>query len=109
MAATPLSQQAFENELQNSDQPTLVDFYATWCGPCRAISPVIKQLAETYRGRAKVVKVDIDDHPGLASRFGVQGVPTVMVFHRGRVVQTLVGAQPATKYQAALERALGDE
>ncbi|MCA9167485.1 MAG: thioredoxin [Planctomycetales bacterium] len=104
--ALHLSDQDFDAEVLNSAEPVLVDFYATWCPPCRMIAPVMEQLATAYAGQAKVVKVNVDESPMLANRYGVQGVPTVMVFHRGRVANTLVGAQSVARYQAALDRLL---
>ena len=99
-----ISDREFESEVLHSTQPVLVDFYATWCPPCRMIAPVIEQLAADYAGQAKVFKVNVDDSPVVASRFRVQGVPTVMIFRNGKVVDTLVGAQSVARYQAALDR-----
>lgn len=73
----------FESEVLNSDQPVLVDFTATWCGPCRALAPIVDQIADELDGKVKVGKLDIDDSPGIAGKYGVRGVPTVMVFKGG--------------------------
>lgn len=93
----------FEAEVLNADQPVLVDFTATWCGPCRQIAPFIDQLADEYAGRAKVVKLDIDDAPNTAARFGIRGVPTLYVFKGGKVVAQQQGAAPKTIIQRLIE------
>ncbi|NLE85658.1 MAG: thioredoxin [Myxococcales bacterium] len=81
----------FEQEVLQADQPVLVDFTASWCGPCRALAPIIDQVAETLDGKAKVGKVDIDEAPLTAGKFGVRGVPTVMVFKGGEQVAQHIG------------------
>jgi thioredoxin 1 len=96
----------FESEVLKSSVPVLVDFTASWCGPCRAIAPVIEGLAEEYQGRAKVAKLDVDDSPAIASRYGVRGVPTLIVIKGGQVVDQQVGAAPKARILALLERAL---
>mgnify|MGYP001020397728 FL=1 len=73
---------------------TLVDFFAPWCGPCRLVSPILEELARDHAGRLKVVKVNVDEHPGLAARYGVRSVPTLVLFRRGAPVATWVGASP---------------
>ena len=85
---------------------TLVDFWATWCGPCRMLAPVIEKLAEQYDGRAKVAKVDIDENPGLANRFGIMSIPTVLVFQDGTAVSQAVGVQAESVYRKFLDEAL---
>ena len=82
----------FDNEVVKNDLPVLVDFTATWCGPCRQISPLVDQLADEYVGKAKVTKLDIDESPGVASRFGIRGVPTLLAFSGGKEVARHVGA-----------------
>ena len=76
------------------DKPVLVDFWATWCGPCRMIAPVIEEVALEFEGRAVVGKVDVDEEPGLAQRFGVMSIPTLMVFKNGALVRQSAGVQP---------------
>ncbi len=96
----------FEDAVLNSDVPVLVDFAATWCGPCKMIAPLVEQIAEEYEGRAKVAKVDIDESPGTASRFGIRGVPTLLVFKGGEVVAQQVGAVPKGKIAELIDRTL---
>ena len=90
--ALHLNSQSFE-EVIAGEQPVLVDFWATWCGPCRMIAPVIEQVAAEFEGRAVVGKVDVDEEPGLAQRFGVMSIPTLVVLKDGKVVEQAVGAR----------------
>lgn len=90
----------------NSDQPVLVDFTATWCGPCRQIAPLVDQLADEYEGRAKVAKLDIDESPETARRFQIRGVPTILVFKGGEVVDQQVGLAPKTVLANKINSAL---
>lgn len=96
----------FDSEVLKSDVPVLVDFTATWCGPCRQIAPLVDQVADEYEGRLKVTKLDIDDSPGTAQKFGIRGVPTLYVFKGGEVVAQQVGAVPKSVIQQLVERAL---
>lgn len=96
----------FDTEVVNSDQPVLVDFTATWCGPCRQIAPLVDQLADEYQGRAKVAKLDIDESPETARRFQIRGVPTILVFKGGQVVDQQVGLAPKTVLANKIEGAL---
>jgi thioredoxin len=96
----------FEAEVLKSSVPVLVDFTASWCGPCRAIAPVMDLIAGEYQGRAKVAKLDVDESPTTASRYGVRGVPTLLVIKGGQVVDQQVGAAPKARISALLERAL---
>ncbi len=97
----------FESEVLQSDQVVLVDFWAPWCGPCRQIAPVVEQLAGENAGSAKVVKVNVDDASGSAQSYGVNSIPTLMVFKGGEVVDRFVGVQPKSRLQQALDAAKG--
>jgi thioredoxin 1 len=96
----------WENEVEKSEVPVLVDFTATWCGPCRQIAPLVEQLATEFEGRAKVVKLDIDESPAAATKFGIRGVPTLLVFKDGKVVGQQVGMAPKARLTQLLEKAL---
>jgi thioredoxin 1 len=85
----------FQDEVVNSSQPVVVDFYADWCGPCKVIEPVIHRLSEEYQGRVKFVKIDTDANQELAMQFGIMSIPTVMFFSKGKVDDIVVGAVPA--------------
>lgn len=97
-----ISSAEFQSEVEQSDVPVLVDFFATWCGPCKMLSPVLEDVAAEVAGRAKIVKVDIDASPDLAQRFGVMSVPTLMVFRSGQVANQAVGVQPKPALRALL-------
>lgn len=99
-----LSDATFDQIVGRSDKPVLVDFWAPWCGPCRMIAPTVEQLAREFAGRAVVAKLNVDDNPRTAERFDVRGIPTLMIFKGGRMVERLVGAQPAAVLRQALVR-----
>ncbi len=94
----------FAREVLQSELPVVVDFYAVWCGPCRLIAPVLEQFAQQYAGRVKVVKVDVDQEYGLAQQYGISGVPTLLFFHNGQVVDRVVGALPPHALEAYFAR-----
>jgi thioredoxin 1 len=99
------NQTNFESDVLKSDQPVLVDFWATWCGPCRQIAPVIDQLADENAGKAKVGKVDVDANRDLAIKYGIQSIPTLLVFKQGQVVDKMMGVQSKNRLQQALDGA----
>lgn len=94
----------FQAEVIESDLPVIVDFWAEWCGPCKQIAPVIKDLADQYAGRVKIVKVDIDQSPGAPGQYGVRAVPTILAFRDGQVVQQIQGARPKADFVEMAEK-----
>ncbi len=96
----------FAKEVLQSDQPVLVDFWATWCAPCRAIAPAVEELATQYKGKVKVAKVNIDDNQNTPQQYGIRSIPTLLVFKGGKVVEQIVGAVPKSKLEAALQKVL---
>ena len=96
----------FEAEVIQSNVPVVLDFWAEWCAPCRAISPIIKQLAEDYDGKIKVVKMNIDENPATPGKYGVRAIPTVLAFQNGQVVQQLQGARPKAAFEEMIAQLL---
>ncbi|MCM1982115.1 thioredoxin [Lyngbya confervoides] len=96
MAATAVTDASFKEEVIESDTPVLVDFWAPWCGPCRMVSPVVDEISEEYDGQVKVVKVNTDENPSVASQYGIRSIPTLMIFKDGQRVDMVVGAVPKT-------------
>lgn len=94
---------SFKAEVEQSDVPVLIDFTATWCGPCKALAPIIDRLAQNYGPRLKVMKLDIDDSPETPARFGIRGVPTVIVFKGGKEVGRQVGLAPENRLTQLIE------
>lgn len=92
--ALEVTDSTFEQEVLHSSQPVLVDFWAVWCGPCRAVAPIVEELAGDYEGRLKVMKLDVDDNPQTAVAYGVQSIPTLLVFKDGKPAERIVGAVP---------------
>jgi thioredoxin 1 len=88
----------FDGEVLKSDLPVVVDFWAAWCGPCRMIAPIIEQLAEEYNGKVKVGKLDVDENQGVAIKYGVRSIPTVLFLKGGQVVDTVIGAVPKSMF-----------
>ncbi len=96
----------FAEEVLNVDLPVLVDFWATWCGPCRSISPIIEELAKEFTGRVKVTKLNVDESPATPSQYGVRGIPTLILFKGGKILDQIIGAVPKARLIAMIEKAL---
>lgn len=103
-----LSEANFQNEVIAASKPVLVDFWAPWCGPCRTIGPIVNELAKDFDGRAKVAKVNVDDAPALAQRFGIEGIPTILIFRDGRVVDQVTGVVPKRELTAKLDKVIAE-
>ena len=96
----------FDTEVLKSNVPVLIDFWAEWCGPCRALAPTIDELAAEYQGKVKVMKMNVDENPNTPGTFRIRGIPTLIVFKDGQVVEQLVGAHPKTTIAGAINKAL---
>ncbi|MEM1169787.1 MAG: thioredoxin [Cyanobacteria bacterium P01_H01_bin.35] len=105
-AAEPVTDSSFEKEVINSDLPVLVDFWAPWCGPCRMVTPIVDEISQQYEGKIKVVKVNTDENPNVASQYGIRSIPTLMIFKGGQRVDMVVGAVPKTTLANTLEKYL---
>ena len=101
-----LTKDNFEQVVQQSDKPVLVDFWASWCGPCRAVAPIIEQLAEEYYDRAGVAKLNVDEEGELAGKFRIMSIPTVMLFKDGQVAEKIIGARSKEDYMKLLDKNL---
>lgn len=104
---TTLTDENFDAEVLDADEPVLVDFWATWCGPCRQIAPIIEDLADEFEGRAKIGKVDVDENPQVAQQFGIRSIPTLLFFKDGEVQEQLVGASGKKPLKQKLEQLVG--
>ncbi len=93
-AISDVTDASFEEEVLKSDQPVLVDFWAEWCAPCRMLAPLVKEIAEEFDGKIRVVKMDVDANPGTAAKFSIRSIPTILFFRNGQVADQLVGAVP---------------
>jgi thioredoxin 1 len=103
MSSTAVTDKNFEDEVLQSDKPVVVDFWAEWCGPCKQLSPIVDELAGEMKDRIKIVKINIEDAPETPSKYGVRGVPTLMLFKNGQVVGTRVGGMPKSQLQEWIE------
>ncbi|MDX2425065.1 MAG: thioredoxin TrxA [Cycloclasticus sp.] len=97
------SDDSFEQDVLNAEQPVLVDFWAEWCGPCKMIAPILDEIADEYAGKLKVVKLDIDSNPDMPRRFGVRGIPTLIIYKAGEVEATKVGAVSKSQLSAFID------
>lgn len=105
-AAAQVTDSSFEQDVLKSEIPVLVDFWAPWCGPCRMVAPVVEEIAQQYDGKLKVVKVNTDENPTVASNYGIRSIPTLMIFKGGQRVDMVVGAVPKTTLSTTLEKYL---
>jgi len=94
----------FDQEVLQSDLPIVIDFWAEWCAPCRAIAPIVKDLATQYDGKVKVVKMNIDENPGTPGKYGVRALPTVLAFKAGTVVEQITGARPKSAFEDMVQK-----
>ena len=99
-----LEDSTFDQEVLKSDTPVLVDFWATWCGPCKAIAPIVDEVATSYSGKAKVYKMDVDKNNSTPMRYGVRGIPTLLIFKNGQVAEQIVGYVPKETIEKALNK-----
>ncbi len=101
-----LSDDTFETEVLKSETPVLVDFWASWCAPCKAISPVVDGLADQYDGKVKIGKLNVDENPATPGQYGVRGIPTLILFKDGKVLDQVVGAVPKNQLESLIKKAL---
>jgi len=103
-AIQEVTDSTFEQAVLKSDQPVVVDFWATWCGPCKALGPVVDEVAQSYSGKVKVFKMDVDRNSATPMRYGVRGIPTLLIFKDGKVQEQIVGYVPKDTIQKALDK-----
>jgi len=102
--AVAVTDKNFGEQIINSTTPVLVDFWAEWCGPCRALGPIIESLSEDFAGQVKIAKVDVDSNPQLSMQFSIRSIPTVMLFDKGQIVDTFIGVRPKSDYAKSLKK-----
>ena len=106
MSTFPVTDATFQAEVLNSDVPVLVDFWAPWCGPCRAVAPILEELSETYAGRIRIAKLNSDENPRTTASYGITSIPTLNVYKGGELVKQIVGARPKPALAAEIESVL---
>lgn len=104
MSENQVTDQNFDSEVLQSGSPVLVDFWAPWCGPCRMLSPMISELAQEYAGRAKIVKLNTDENPNVATRFNISAIPALLFFKNGKLMEQLTGVRPKPEVKSVLEK-----
>lgn len=102
-----ITDDSFDKEIKESSIPVLVDFFASWCSPCRMMSPVLDDTAKEYSGRLQIAKINVDENPGIASRYSVMSLPTMILFNKGKPVGKIVGYVPKAQLKKALDSAIG--
>jgi thioredoxin 1 len=100
MATAHVSDDTFDKEVLQAEGPVVVDFWAEWCGPCKMIGPLLEELANELEGQVKIVKINVDDNPKVAMKYGIRGIPTLLIFKNGQVAASQVGAQPKNRLKA---------
>ncbi len=103
MAEIKITKENFNDEVLNSDKPVLIDFWASWCGPCMMLAPVIEEIAEDYADEVKIGKVNVDEQPELSAQFGIESIPTVLLFRNGKIEKKSVGYVPKNKLEEMLD------
>lgn len=103
---TEVNDASFEQDVLKSEQPVLVDFWASWCGPCRALAPIVDQVAETYNGKLKVMKMDVDRNNATPGKYGIRGIPALLIFKDGKVAEQIVGYVPKETIDASVTKVL---
>ncbi|MCL5774661.1 MAG: thioredoxin [Patescibacteria group bacterium] len=106
MSEIALNKENFEQEVLKSPIPVLVDFWAVWCGPCKAIAPVLDELAKEYEGKIKLGKVNVDENNEIASQFGIMSIPTIKMFKGGKIVAEMIGAAPKNQFEEMIKKSL---